>query len=68
METLDKLMTVKEVADYLRLSEKAVRTEIYRKKIGFTRVGPKGGNVLVRKSEVERYVNERTCDSGNREE
>ncbi len=57
--TFEQLLTVKEVADYLRLSEKTVRDEIRRNRIGVTLLGPKGGVMRIVRSEVERYVRER---------
>lgn len=57
--TIEPLLTVKEVAELLKMSVKTVRNEIRRNRIGVTLLGPKGGIMRVRRSEVHRYISER---------
>ncbi|MDR1142472.1 MAG: helix-turn-helix domain-containing protein [Planctomycetaceae bacterium] len=46
--SMESLLTVRQVANILKLSPEAVRIEIKRKKIKASRVGPKGGVLRVR--------------------
>lgn len=56
--TLEPLLTVKEVAEYLHMHPETVRREIKRGIISIVLVGPKRGGVRIRESEIVRYLSE----------
>ena len=54
--TLEPLLTVKEVAEYLRVCEKTIRKEIKQNNISTIKIGPKGSIVLIRLADVISYL------------
>lgn len=48
-----ELLTVKEVASYLRKSSEAIRNLVYRKKLVAYRIG---GRLLFKKEEIDRWI------------
>ncbi|MDR3199246.1 MAG: helix-turn-helix domain-containing protein [Planctomycetaceae bacterium] len=53
------LLTVRQVANILKLSPESVRKEIKRNKIRASRVGPQGGVLRVRLDWLEEYIEKR---------
>ena len=53
---MDRFMTISEVADNPRISDKTVRNMIKAGLFEITRVGAEGGKILIAREELERYI------------
>jgi excisionase family DNA binding protein len=57
----EELLTVREVADYLKVNQQTVRNWVDRQQIDAVRVGER--RVRIRQSELDRFLSEGTQDS-----
>ena len=51
--TSERLLSIVDAADYLHLAPATLRNWVYKKKIGFIKLG---GKVLFRQSDLDRHV------------
>ncbi len=63
----EKLMTIKDVAEFMQCSEISVRRMIARRELRHTRIGKGRGSIRIKKEQLQEYIKQKSEDGNERD-